>query len=230
MVEKGLTRRDALARAGKVAFGGALLAVPLGGVIAKPAEASHGCAESVQDIIDIAAVAEALATTFYYYGVTRRVGTLLDEDDLDYFRAALAQEKNHLDLLRNAGAAPPPRTFFFDPATFGSVKEFTRVLLALETAFIGAYAAAVQRFGELGRSDLARLAARILGIEAEHRVLGRDVAGTSPPNNLCLERAPYKCVSGAADDLAPFLSKGPGRRAFRMPSEAKITAEAIPCK
>jgi hypothetical protein len=184
----------------------------------------------VQDIISIAAVAEALATTFYYNGVTRRVGRLLEEDDLVYFKAALAQEKDHLDLLVGAGATPPPRTFYFAEGTFASVEEFTTVLLALEKAFIGAYAAAIERFCELGEGGLAKLASRILGVEAEHRALGRDVAGKRVPNNLCLERAPFTCVSEAADALAPFLSEGPGRNAFRMPSDAQIEANWIPCK
>jgi Ferritin-like domain len=184
----------------------------------------------MQEIVTIAAVAEALATTFYYNGVTRRVGRQLDEADLVYFKAALAQEKDHLDLLVGAGASAPPDTFYFQEGTFSGVEEFTTVLLALEKAFIGAYAAAIERFCQLGEGGLAKLASRILGVEAEHRALGRDVAGKRVPNNLCLERAPFTCVSEATEALAPFLSDGPGRTAFRMPTDAQIEANWIPCK
>jgi hypothetical protein len=171
-----------------------------------------------------------LAVTFYYKGITRKVGTLIDNEQLDYLKAALAQEKHHLDLQRSAGAAEPPHTFYFHPSTFKQVKQFTNVLDVLETAFIGAYAAAVHRFCQLDRADLAELASRILGIEAEHRVLGRDIAGASPPNNLCLEKAPFKCVSEAANALSPFLSAGNGKSTFKQPSNAQIKAKAIPCE
>jgi len=231
MDEANLTRRDALARAGKVALGSALLAGPLGAAaLAEPAKATTGCHESTKEIISIAAVAEALAVTFYYNGITRKVGTLITDEQLDYLRAALAQEKHHLELLRGAGAAQPPHTFYFDPATFMQVKHFTDVLNTLEIAFIGAYAAAIHRFCQLDRADLAELASRILGIEAEHRVLGRDIAGASPPNNLCLEKTPFECVSDAAKALAPFLKGGDGKSAFKQPSDAQVKAKAIPCK
>jgi len=229
------TRRGFLTGSAKLLGGGAL-ALALGGGTAlaheqaAQATASPGCAESVQDIISIAAIAEALATTFYYNGVTRRVGRRLDKDDLVYFKAALAQEKDHLDLLVGSGAAAPPSTFYFEKGTFSGVEKFTTVLLALETAFIGAYAAAIERFCELDRGDLAKLASRILGVEAEHRALGRDVAGFRVPNNLCLERAPFTCVSEAADALAPFLSAGSGKIGFEMPTDAQIEAKSIPCE
>lgn len=223
------SRRGFLASSAALLGGGALLAV-----LPKAAGAQDtgtpGCTESVQDIVSIAAVAEALATTFYYNVVTRRVGRRLDEADLVYFKAALAQEKDHLDLLVGAGASAPPSTFYFEKGTFSGIEEFTAVLLVLEEAFIGAYAAAVERFCQLGRGDLAKLASRILGVEAEHRALGRDVAGKRVPNDLCLERAPFTCVSEAADALAPFLSDGPGRTAFRMPTDTQIEANWIPWK
>lgn len=230
MEESRLTRREALTQAGKVAVASALLASPLSVGVAEPAGAAIRCHESVKKIISVAAVAEALAVTFYYNGITHKVGTLIEPDQLDYLKAALAEEKDHLDLLRKAGAAAPPKKFFFEMGTFAHVRKFTDVLDALETAFIGAYAAAVHRFCELNQADLAELAARILGIEAEHRVLGRDIAGASPPNNLCLERVPFVCVSEAADALAPFLSDGPKRKAFTMPTNDQVRAKSIPCE
>ncbi len=224
MVESGLTRREALKRAGTIAVGGTLLAGTLGAVLATESEAAPGCGESVRDIVSIAAVAEALAVTFYYQGIIKQP---VGGRERRYLMAALGQEKNHLDLLRGAGAAQPPNRFFFDPRTFESKTAFTNVLDALETAFIGAYAAGIDQFAELGRGDLAKLSARILGVESEHRVLGRDFAGVSPPNNLLLEKAPFTCVSEAATALAPFLSDGPNRNAFNMPTDAQIRSNTI---
>src|SRR5215210_8409563 len=153
-VEEGLSsRRGFLASSAALLGGGALLAVLPGVANAQGtgSTGSIGCAESVEDIVTIAAVAEALATTFYYNGVTRRVGRRLDAADLVYFKAALAQEKDHLDLLLGAGARKDdvPGTFYFQEGTFSGVEEFTTVLLALEEAFIGAYAAAIERFCQL---------------------------------------------------------------------------------
>jgi hypothetical protein len=222
-----LTRRTVLVRA---AAGGTLLVTPVGAALARPSAArAAACSESVGDIVSIAAVAEALATTFYFHGVRGRIPTLIEADDLSYLKAALSEEKAHLDLLLGAGAAAPPATFYFTASTFSDLGTFTSTLDALETAFIGAYAAAVQRFCDLSQGDLAKLASRILGVEAEHRVLGRVITGALPPNNLCLESdAGFSCVSDAVAPLTPFLTAGNGRTAFDLPAAGAIASAAAP--
>jgi hypothetical protein len=60
----------------------------------------------------------------------------------------------------------------------------------LEDIFIGAYLGAVKvaaadTTGTLG--FVAEAAAQIMGIECEHRVLIRDIAGLSPPNDRFYE-------------------------------------------
>ena len=62
------------------------------------------------------------------------------------------------------------------------------------------------------------------------RTPGRAIAGASPPNNLCLEKTPFECVSDAAKALAPFLKGGNGKSAFKQPSDAQVKAKATPCK
>jgi hypothetical protein len=79
---------------------------------------------SVDDIISVAAVAEALATTFYFHGIRGRIPTLIEADDLSYLKAALSEEKAHLDLLLSAGAAAPPTTFYFRDGTFSQLNSF----------------------------------------------------------------------------------------------------------
>ena len=71
---------------------------------------------------------------------------------------------------------------------------------------MGAYLAAVGALVRLRRVELVGLTAGIAGVEAEHRMLGRLLAGLTPANNLTLEREPFACVSDAAPALRPFLT------------------------
>ncbi len=60
----------------------------------------------------------------------------------------------------------------------------------------------------LGEGGLAKLASRILSVEAEHRTLGGDVAGKRVPNNLCLERRRSPACP-RRPRLCPILFEGP---------------------
>jgi hypothetical protein len=99
------------------------------------------------------------------------------------------------------------------------------VLDTLENLFIGAYLAATRRFAELGQPLLAEIAVQIMGVEAEHRILGRLVAAEPRPHDLCMERAHYACLSGAGADLAIFLQGAPGHmKQALMPAAVAIDA------
>ncbi len=228
---EGFSRRGMLARAGGVMAGGALLAAPIAGGLARPstAAAAGSCSETVGDIINIAAIAEALAVTTYYTGIqSRRVlGAISDGGQRRYLRGALSAEKMHLDTLMGAGASDPQHTFHYEPGTFASVEAFGETLLALERAFISAYGAAVHRLAEINTVqsiDTAQLAARILGVEAEHRTLARDLLGKQLTNNVCLEPALFTCVSEAATALTPFLNGSGGHTSpHKRPTSAQVT-------
>ena len=63
----------------------------------------------------------------------------------------------------------------------------------------------------------AKVAASILGVESEHRVLGRVIGNSNPANNLAYEQtdglnAVYNGPNSAVAALTPFLtsSTGPG--------------------
>ena len=63
----------------------------------------------------------------------------------------------------------------------------------------------------------AKVAGTILGVESEHRVLGRVISNTNPANNLAYEQtdgltAVYNGPNSAVAALTPFLtaSTGPG--------------------
>lgn len=211
MEETRTTRRDFLKKAGfvgaAVTFGG--LAEPLLGGTSTVFAATG---ESTQEIINYALTAEQLATTFYWHGRYSDLGAVTNSDNLPYLKAAIIEENYHAQLLAKSGAkslAGSSPKFWFPQNTFKDPNVFLAVLDALETAFIEAYLAAIYQFSLNGRADLAELAGQILGVEAEHRVLGRVISQHSIPNNLGLEKAPPKgaTVAKVATALVPFLSK-----------------------
>jgi hypothetical protein len=127
-------------------------------------------ADTAQQIFTAALIAEDLATTFYFNGLTNpniiadpnlaNGGTATNPgpnaalDDIGYLRAALHQEITHANLLRgliggSSSSGDPVQTFFFPQGTFDSLAAWIAVLEALENAFIGAYLTAVQEFSEM---------------------------------------------------------------------------------
>lgn len=166
--------------------------------------------------------------------------------NVNYVQAALTEEISHANLFRSllggsAASGDPVQTFYFPAGTFDTLANFTGLLNALENAFIGAYLSAIQEFSTMSvrakRDDegwryrdhdgkmytaeeldyFAKVAASILGIEAEHRVLGRVISNTNPANNLAYEQndglnAVYNGPNSAVAALTPFLtsSTGPG--------------------
>ena len=162
--------------------------------------------------------------------------------NVGYLRAALHQEMAHAQLFRTLlGFADPlgnpagdPYTKFYLPTgTFSSLYPFIGVLEALENAFIAAYLAAVQEFSLLAAQGtpltlggttyqpatlayFAQVAASILGIESEHRALGRAIPpDLIPANNLNYEQqngifTVYNGTTSAVAALTPFLAPGSG--------------------
>jgi hypothetical protein len=177
-------------------------------------------------------------------GSAADVSSAGDAGNVAYLRAALTQELQHAALFRSllgipSAAQDPVQTFYFPAGTFDSLAAFTGLLDALENAFIGAYLNAIQEFAAKSanahrgdgawreRADrayskeqldyFAKVSASIMGIEAEHRVLGRVISGTDPANNLNYEstdglNAVYNGPHSAVAALTPFLtsSTGPG--------------------
>jgi Ferritin-like domain len=180
-----------------------------------------------------------------------------DAGNVSYIRAALGQEIQHADLLRtvaNLGAdatTDPYQTFYFPAGTFDTLAAFIGTLEALENAFIGAYLVATREFAALALGTassvpdgpfggpysaaqlnwFAQVAASIMGIECEHRVLGRDIAGINQANNLNYESTDgllsvYNGPNSAVAALTPFLtsSTGPGYSLATALSQAPMIA------
>jgi hypothetical protein len=251
------SRRALLRRAGLVAVGGTALSLAGAANFATAFAATGNCPDSTLDILNAALTAEQLATTFYYLGVAGpNAGNLVEvhnSANLNYFQAALWQEFRHAQIFAGLGAtslAGSHPTFYFPANTFANDSAFLGVLNALETAFIGAYLAAIgewagdstnalsNTYGFTG-PQLAKIAGQFLGTEAEHRALGRVTGNVNPPNNLILEAAPFECVGSltnasgtAVGALLPFVTgsgfpqgaTGP----YALPDPSQVKSAASP--
>ena len=173
-------------------------------------------------------------------GTATHVSASGNEGNVQYVRAALYEEIAHANLFRSllgiGGASKDPVQMFYFPAgVFDTLGAFTGLLDALENAFIGAYLNAIQEFAfkaanrrlfpffnaaDLKYSTLdleyfAKVSASIMGVEAEHRVLGRVISNTNPANNLVYQQtdgitAVYNGLNSAVVALTPFLTPSTG--------------------
>jgi hypothetical protein len=79
-----------------------------------------------------------------------------------------------------------------------------------------------------GRSDLVKLAAEIMGVEAEHRALARQIGGLNPPNNISFENTSFASTTDAAKALQSqgFLSPS-GANTFAFPASLTVDATGV---
>jgi Ferritin-like domain len=178
-------------------------------------------------ILVAAEIAEALAVTTYSNIInTAPFFKGLPDDDQGYLQAALQEEMSHYLLEQSVTDQFTPFTSFFYPFNmFTSAQTTLNVLVTLEDAFIAAYLVGVRNFST---RNLRVTAARIMGIESDHRtlarVLGPDVTkkfggpietitgiqGTAesvdPPNNNGYERTLcWTSIDQAVNALLPFV-------------------------
>jgi hypothetical protein len=210
--------------------------------VSAPALSPKACRESVGDLLNTTLTAERLTLTCYYTALVTPVllkqiagspaGPAGMAGNVACLQAALHQEQNHAMILELLGARSPYRTFYLPAmalATLGYTSQagtFLWMLDHLETACIAAYMQRIERYMTLQHPDLAWLAARILGVEAEHRALYRVIAQDYPANNVTLEVAQFTCASDIQRVLDPYLTgkRLPGRahRVVALPTQAQI--------
>jgi hypothetical protein len=180
-------------------------------------------------IVGAAQIAEALAVTTYTNIIDRApFFKRLASDDKGYLRAARQEEMSHYLLEKGVTGKPSPfTTFYYPPKMFSDAQTTLNVLVTLEDAFIAAYLVGVRNFST---ADLRVTAARIMGIESDHRTLARVVApgvakrdggpiekvtgiqgkaeSVDPPNNNGYERTlKWKSIDKAVAALTPFADK-----------------------
>jgi len=222
MDRRGFMLKGAAAGAGAAVGAGALEALLPSFAAARGHKG--GVAKGDLAILGAAQIAEALAVTMY----TGIIGDApffagLEADDQQYFKAAREEEMAHYLLERSVTRKPAGATMFYFPQRmFDDAQTTLNVLVTLEEAFIAAYLVGVRRFSS---PDLRVTAARIMGIESDHRILARVVAPTlsiervngesvDPPNNNVYERTlRWTKISKAVDALTPFIDKRAAGRA-----------------
>jgi len=188
-----------------------------------------GLRQSDTDILVAAEIAEALAVTTYSNIInTAPFFGRLASDDQGYLRAALQEEMSHYALEQSVTGQPTPFTKFFYPRNmFDDAQTTLNTLVTLEDAFIAAYLVGVRRFST---ADLRVTAARIMGIESDHRTLARVVGpgvsshdggpiefitgiqgvseSVDPPNNNGYERTlKWTRIQQAVAALTPFVDQ-----------------------
>ena len=154
--------------------------------------------------IGIAFYSHALGTpTEFGVPADAAKGSLLNSGHRVYFNAARNQETSHLGTLQSLGLSFPRSVFSFPAGTFDTASNMLAFGEELEDIFIGAYLGAVQAAAAdpdgLG-VFVAEAAAQIMGIECEHRVLIRDIAALSPPNDRFYEGNVGAPATGALGD------------------------------
>lgn len=195
-----------------------------------PPVSAAASTDTAANILTAALIAESLAITTYYTALSS-TGVITDANlagsggtaiavsasgsqvNVGYLQGALLEEVSHAQVLRSLlglptngsgdAAAGIPQTFYYPTGTFDTLTGFVPILLALETAFIGAYMTAVEEFASMAAAyngfsatqanpaskgnnltvaDLvlyAKVSSSILGVESEHRALVRGIPNVS---------------------------------------------------
>jgi hypothetical protein len=188
-----------------------------------------------RDILVAAEIAEALAVTTYSNIINvAPFFTRLESDDQGYLKAARQEEMSHYLLEESVTDQPSPFTSFFYPIDmFADAQTTLNTLVTLEDAFIAAYLVGVRNFST---PHLRVTAARIMGIESDHRTLARVVGpgvaardggpiekitgiqgvaeSVDPPNNNGYERTLcWTKIEQAVQALLPFVDVNAARSA-----------------
>jgi Ferritin-like domain/TAT (twin-arginine translocation) pathway signal sequence len=245
------SRRSFLKGAGLAAGGAmALASLPVSQVLADDDDDRQGLTKNDVDILVAAEIAEALAVTTYTSIIDiASFFTRLAADDQGYLKAARQEEMSHYLLEKSLTGKPSPfTTFYYPKGMFTSAQTTLNVLVTLEDAFIAAYLVGVRRFST---ANLRVTAARIMGIESDHRTLARVVApgvapqdggpietvtgiqgkaeSVDPPNNNGYERTlGWTQISQAVNALLPFADKNSAANAGFDTSKAYTFAPFTP--
>jgi hypothetical protein len=196
---------------------------------------SGGVTKGDLGILGAAQIAEALAVTTYTNIINiAPFFKRLEEDDQGYLKAARQEEMSHYLLEQSVTGKPSPfTTFYYPKGMFHNAQTTLNVLVTLEDAFIAAYLVGVRNFST---ADLRVTAARIMGIESDHRTLARVVApgvaakdggpiekvtgiqgkaeSVDPPNNNGYERTlKWTKIGQAVAALTPFADVSAAQKA-----------------
>jgi hypothetical protein len=167
---------------------------------------SKGLKQSDRNILVAAQIAEALAVTTYTNIIdSSPFFQRIPNDDQGYLVGARQEEMSHYLLEQQVTDEFTPFTSFYYPVNmFADAQVTLNTLVTLEDAFIAAYLVGVRDFTTV---QLRVTAARIMGIESDHRTLARVVGGDVSPT----DGGPITMITGAQgvpESIAPPNNNG----------------------
>lgn len=203
--ESAATRRQLVAGAAGVLGGMGLLSI-----LPDIAGASHDV--KTEDIVNIAATAEVLATIVNTVGAETNTGSgrelQNDPVTLRNIQAASREELIHFQVLTSStvGGKELTKRIWVPDKVFSSKNDLLKTLVAGDQIFINAYLIGVTSFANDGNGQFARFAAEFMGAEAVHRALALQSLG-----QLGNDRVFMKYSQGEENSNDPFFP-GPGFR------------------
>ncbi|GCE24852.1 hypothetical protein KDA_03360 [Dictyobacter alpinus] len=212
MISAQRARRTVLK--GAVASLASFTALGTGAFIDTEAVFADGSRTKLQKILDTLVTVEQLAVTTYNNAFTGAAALGITGDNLTHLQTALIEEQIHELFLESLGAQTLSSSFSYPNGaqTFTDLATFIDTQQALENAFNSAYLAASVEAAKLNAYRLAQIFGQMACIEAEHRVLGRVIAGAQPANNYAYAPILVKSVADTIDLLttAGFLAPATG--------------------
>jgi len=209
------TRRQLVAGAAATLGGMGML-----GLAPEIASAAHK--EDPQTILNVAATAEVLATIVNTVAFERNLGG--DSTTQRNLGAAAREELIHYQVLTGlepGRARPLTLTVHVPDAVFASRTSLLNTLVIGDQIFVNAYLIATTAFANRGDSELARIAAEFMAVEAVHRALARQSLGL-----LGNDRA-FAKYSQAEEAIGPGKAPGAdGLPGFRKVLTAVAQLEA----
>jgi Ferritin-like domain len=219
LLDVEISRRSFFHRAAVASAGGVATVGTLGtfaSALTKPNNGRTSEANNDDDVDDLkkrdrniliaAQIAEALAVTTYSNIINiAPFFTRLQSDDQGYLMAARQEEMSHYLLEQSVTDQFTPFTTFYYPfQMFADGQTTLNTLVTLEDAFIAAYLVGVRDFST---PQLRVTAARIMGIESDHRTLARVVG----PGVAAQDGGPIETITGiqgVAESVDPPNNNG----------------------
>lgn len=172
IVERMVSRRDALRKGGALGTAVALGSVPVAlAVFAKSAFAQGGLPQGIIDVLNFALTLEYLENEFYQTGLAS--GGLIPAEDQTIFSTISTHEAAHVALLQSVlgtSAVTKPNFDFTAggsfPDAFTNYATFTTLSQAFEDTGVRAYKG--QAGNLISNDDILTTALRIHSVEARH--------------------------------------------------------------
>ncbi len=197
--ETAATRRQLIKGTTAALAGAGILGLATG---TDPASAKVATADanSVENILAVAATAEVLATIVNTVG-PEKLGNKLDAVTKRNIEAAAQQEKNHYETLVSPGVGGKAVTkmIHVPDEVFASPENLLTTLVVGDQVFINAYLLGITVFarqGTVSGSKFARYSGEIMAVEAVHRAVALQSLGKLGNDRAYMKFAQRERVTG----------------------------------